>query len=95
MLTFQELTSCRWNTHIAEQLALYHKQELNEDLSLWKTLDNWLTLVPDSYGNTQQDEILKQSIGGKDKIKQEVFSVSKCIIFKIICTATTNEGCCC
>jgi len=66
-----ELASCKWNVQIASQLAKYHQQEMVEELALWKTLDNWLSLVPDTYTKSSQTAKL-QELGGKDKIRSEL-----------------------
>jgi len=67
----EELSSCKWNAQIAAQLARYHQQDMVEELSLWKTLDNWLTLVPDTYEKPSQTAKLEE-IGGKTKLQAEL-----------------------
>jgi len=69
----EELFNCTWNGKLGKQTARWHKQNLPEaETSLvWKTIEHWLSLVPETYSDIDQDKKWKQ-IGGKDKIEQEL-----------------------
>jgi ethanolamine kinase len=71
-LSPEELHNCAWNERLGTQLALWHTQEPagEQETGVWKTINNWLSLIPDSYG-AEKDKKFNQYLG-KAKIEKEL-----------------------
>jgi len=72
-LSPEELHNCEWNARLGTQLASWHSQELPGDKvsRVWGTIENWLSLVPDSYG-PEKDAKFQAQLGSKQKIAKEL-----------------------
>jgi len=73
----EELKTCNWNAKLAAELARWHKHEIaDKNPEVWNTIENWLSLVPESYQNPAKDAILSR-LGGLKKIRQELEEVKE------------------
>jgi len=79
-LTPEELHSCAWNERLGNQLALWHTQEPagEHNSGVWDTIDDWLSLVPESYG-PEKDIKFKQHLG-KEKIAKELADLKEALL---------------
>jgi len=75
----EELYTCTWNAKLAAELARWHKQEITaQNPAVWNTIENWLGLIPESYGNPAKDAILSR-LGGLKKIREELQEVKEMV----------------
>ena len=72
IIKLAELKTGRWNSKIGHVLAKWHKIDTSKDSGIWKTIEQWIELVPETYNDPKKDFHFEK-LGGKESVKREVY----------------------